>query len=88
MDTGVLDPVDADQRSGVRGRPPAHARDEPVPARQSPELGAGLVRHGRVLGPPDDRRERPVDVEEDSCLLGLAAQPHEQDRRAHHAGRI
>ena len=88
MDADVLDRVQTDQAASVVRRAAADAGDEAVLVRQPSDLGPGLLGHGRILGPLHDRRQRPVDVEQDGGLLRLAAEPNEQNRRVRHTPRI
>ena len=67
----VAEAVDADDRSRDVARSTGDARDEGVPRCEPFELGAGLGRHGRVLGTRHDRREDAVDVEEERRSAGL-----------------
>jgi hypothetical protein len=85
VDADVLDGVEPDETAGIGSRTPADAGDEAVCTRQTFDLGAGLIGHGRVFGSLDDRRERPVDIEQNGRLLRLAPQPNELDGRAHDA---
>jgi hypothetical protein len=85
VDADVLDAVEADHPSRVGRGPAADAGDERISVRQALDLLPRLQRHGGVLGPFDDRRERPVDVEEHGRLLRLAPESHQADRGAHWA---
>ena len=86
VDADVLDAVEADHPPRVCRRPPADAGDERVTAGEALDLGPGLLGHGGILGPLDDRRERPVDVEEHGRLLRLAPESHQADGGAHATG--
>ena len=79
----MLDAFQVDEAANLRRRPPTDAGDEAVRARQALDLGKRLLRHGCVFGTLDDRSERPVHVEEDGRLLGVAAEADEQDGGAH-----
>ena len=72
------DAVHAESRPHVLARAPAHDRDERVAADEPLELGAGLRRRRRVLGPLDDRREHPVEVEEEPRLGRLGRELREE----------
>jgi hypothetical protein len=72
------DPVDAEHPLDLGAGATAHARDEGVPARQARDLAPRLVGDTRVLGPLDDRRERPVDVEEDRRAAGFVGEHAER----------
>ena len=71
MDADVRDPVDADEPCGVLAGAAAHAGDERVAAEEAAQRGAGLVGDSGVLRARDDRRERPVHVEQDRRALRL-----------------
>jgi uncharacterized protein len=60
---------DADESPRVLSCASADAGDQGVPVREPGNLSAGLVRHPRVLGPRNDRGQRPVDIEEDRGAL-------------------
>ena len=77
MDADVDDALDADQPRRLRAGPPAHARDQRVAPGEAPHLLARLLGHGRQLRPRDDRRERPVHVEQHGRPAGLGAQPRQ-----------
>ncbi len=79
----VLEPVEADEPLGLRRRPAADAGDEAVAADEALQLRFRLLGNRCVLRPLDDRRERPVHVEDHRGHLGLAPKPHEQGRGAH-----
>jgi hypothetical protein len=78
MNADVLDPFDAHHPTDVGRHAAAHASDERVALRQARHFSAGFLRHGGILRPLDDRSERPVDIEENSRLLGLGAKTNEQ----------
>ena len=71
---GVGDPADAHQPPRVGGRAAGDAGDEAVPAREAAQQERGLLGTCRVLGTPDDRRERAVDVAEDGCAPRVGQQ--------------
>jgi hypothetical protein len=75
----VAHPVDVDEAPRVLAGPSADAGDEGVPPGEARNLCARLVRHTGVLGPRSDRRQRPVDVEEDRSALRRLGKPF--DRR-------
>jgi hypothetical protein len=75
----IAHPVHADHASRVLAGASTDACDQGVPLREAGNLLAGLVRHPRVLWPGCDRRERPVDVEEDRSALWRLGEPF--DRR-------
>ena len=68
--TDVADAVHADEALRVLPRAAADARDEPVAVGESRYFLARLLRNRSLLGPRDDRRERPVDVEHDASPVG------------------
>src|SRR5206468_2566799 len=75
VNADVDDALDADQARGLLAGPPAHARDQRVAAGEAPHLLARLVGNGRQLGPRDDRRERPVDVQQHGRSAGVVGLP-------------
>ena len=77
MDADVDDALDADEPRRLFAGPPADARDQRVAPGEAPHLGARLLRNNRQLGPRDDRRERPVHVEQHGRPAGLGAQPRQ-----------
>jgi hypothetical protein len=79
----VLDSFEPDHPPRVGRGSSGDARDERVPARKPLDLTAGLGGNHRVFWPLDDRRERPVDVEQHGRPLGLAAESHQPDGGAH-----
>jgi hypothetical protein len=83
VDAYVFDPLDADEPAHIGGGSAADAGDEPVAPGQPLDLPSSLVGDGRVFRPLDDRRERPVDVEENGGVLGLAAEASQQGGSAH-----
>ena len=62
---GVGDLLDADQPLRLLGLPPGHAADEAEAAAERDQGLARGLRHRRLVGPVDDRGQRPVDVGED-----------------------
>ena len=72
------DAVHADAGSHVLARPAAHDRDERVAPDEPLELRARLRWRGRVLRPLDDRRQHPVEVEEQSRLGRISREPREE----------
>jgi hypothetical protein len=66
----VAHPIDPDEPARVVAGPAADAGDEPVASDESPELTLGLLGDARLLGPADDRSERPVDIEDDRSSIG------------------
>ena len=77
---GIAQPVDADDRARDVARPPGDAGDERVASGQALELTAGRGRDRRVLGPRHDRRQHPVDVEEERRAFRFG---REQGERIH-----
>ena len=57
------------RRASVAGAP-AQAGDEEVAPGEASQLGARLLGNLGELGPRDDRRERPVDVEDERAFVG------------------
>ena len=57
--------VDTDELAGRRAGATADEPNERVTPDEPPQLGARLLRDRGELGPCDDRRQRPVDVEQD-----------------------
>ena len=74
MDADVDDAVDADEPRRLRAGPSAHARDQRIAAGEPPDFLARLLGNGRQLRARDDRRERPVHVEQHGRAAGLGAQ--------------
>jgi Sulfite exporter TauE/SafE len=73
----VADAFDTDHPPRVVARPAADRRDERIPAREPPNLGASRIRHACILRSSHDRSERPVHVQQDrraSRLLGKAVE--------------
>jgi hypothetical protein len=66
----VADAVHADQPSRVLAGPAADACDQGIAACKARDFSASLFRDGGLLGLVDDRRERPVDVEDDRGQVG------------------
>src|SRR5205807_611677 len=79
----VDDAVDTDEPLGIRARTSADAGDEPVASDEPRDFGSSRLRHGRQFGPRDDRRERPVDVEQDRRRRGLGCKPCDQGVGGH-----
>ena len=77
MDADVDDAVDADEPRRLLAGPSAHASDQGIASDEPPHLLTRLLGHGRQLRPRDDRRERPVHVEQHGRTAGLGAQPRQ-----------
>ena len=77
MDADVDDALDTDEPRRLLARAPAHASDQGVAPGEPAYLLTRLLGHGRQLGPRDDRRERPVHVEQHGRAAGLGAQPRQ-----------
>ena len=60
----VLDAADPDQPADIGGGTSRDASDAGIAAREPAQQLRGLLRDLGVRGPLDDRRQRPVDVEE------------------------
>ncbi len=78
-----LDPLDADEPARVLARAAADAGDEQVAPGQPGELRPGPFGHSRELRPRRDRRERPVDVEDERASLGRVREGGEELRGLH-----
>ena len=61
----VEEPLDSDHLARFERPPPGHAGDQRKPSGQLSQDIARLSGHGGVLRIRHDRRERPVDVEEE-----------------------
>jgi uncharacterized membrane protein YfcA len=77
VDADVHDAIDPDQPRRVLAGPPADARDQGVAADEPAHLLARLLWNDGELGPRNDRRERPVYVEQHGRPAGLGAQPRQ-----------
>jgi len=73
----VDDPVDANQPPGFLAAAAADAGDEGIPPGQALELHPRLLRHLGQLGARDDRRQRPVHVQEHGRPGRILAQPRQ-----------
>jgi hypothetical protein len=74
----VGDRAERDDPPGHERPPAAHARDAAVGLGDPDEDGAGGLRDLRVVGMAHDRRERPVDVEQDGRPAGIRPQRGER----------
>ncbi len=72
--TDIRDPLDSDELSCVLSRPAADARDERVDPGEPRDFGPRVVGDACVSRPRSDRREGPVDVEQDRGALGRLGQ--------------
>jgi Sulfite exporter TauE/SafE len=80
----VPNAVHTDESRGLFARTPADAGDQGVPAGQAAQLSPRLLRHGRELGSRHDRRQRPVNVEQDCRALRRFGQLCEQSAGVPH----
>jgi hypothetical protein len=74
----VGDRVDPDHAPRVLRPPSGHAADQAVALAQPAKQQRGVLRHRRLLGPLDDRRQRAVDVGEDRRPGRVGAQRLQQ----------
>ena len=76
--TDLFAPEDAALAAIRRRHAEADLPDILISADEESQLGAGLLRHGRVCRHVDDRREHAVDVEQDRCTAGVGREPLER----------
>ena len=75
--------VDPDDAPGLRLGTSADTGDERVPPAEPAKQRARRGRHARVLRAVDDRRERPVDVEQERSLRGPLGQTRDRISGVH-----
>ena len=78
MGAEIGDRADGDHGASLGGLAAAHAGNEPVALGRPDEQLAGGLGHVRVGGVLDDRRQGPVDIEQDGGTLRVGAQRRER----------
>ncbi len=75
--------VEADDPARVLGPPAADARHQGIVARELPQQLTGALGNSGIVGALDDRRQRSIDVEEETRSLRVLTQSGERFGRFH-----